>query len=141
MEITVTASKKSYRPLEPILLTIELRNTSEKEFVKVPMERSVYPAIPIDATDEQGVAVEKTRYVKNHRVNNTNFEGIEPKGTRPMKLLANLVNDMTDRGEYTIIAHAAFYSKSNGGRRWVGSKPITIRVEGEPMGSDEEEEK
>lgn len=137
MEIRVSPAKRSYRPLEPIELVVELHNTSENEHIKIPMASSIYPSIQIDAIDYRGRTVEKTRYLKNNLTGMYNFHHLQPQASFRPKLLANLVNDLTDRGEYTIVAHAMFYSKANGGRRRVSSKPIKIRVEGEPVGSEE----
>ncbi len=138
MTVHVTASKREYRPLEPIELDIVIENVSKKEHIKMQMDWAVYPTIKIAVTDEVGRVVPKTEYLK-YVGGTSGTTGIMAGGTYRPKLLANLVNDMTAPGEYSIIVKVPFWSNANADFWRMGeSEPIKVKVRGEPFtGHDE----
>ena len=134
LAIRVAAAKREYRPMEPIPLEIIVSNVSETERVRIHLNQAIYPTVQIVVTDSKGVEVAKTRRSASmsilgyHRTHS-----IAAGTTYKPKLVANLVNDMTDDEEYTIVVKVPYWSNANEEvYRTAVSEPITVRVAGEP---------
>ena len=135
LTIRVAAPKRRYRPMEPIPLDIVVSNVSEAEMVRIHMHLATYPTVQIVVRDSEGMEVPKTRRGKFMFMWGAySTFALKPGATFKPKLLANLVNDMTEDEEYTIVVKVPYWSNANKQvNRMLVSEPITVRVEGEPF--------
>ncbi len=132
LEILVTTAKRDYRPLEPIELNIVMKNVSKFEMIRIRMNYEIYPTIEIAVTDDNGRPIPKTRYLMDGGMHKTC--GIPARGEYRPELLANLVNDMTQPGEYKITVKVTFAGEGNVGlHRRASSEPIIVKVRGTPF--------
>ncbi len=138
ISVLATSKKREYRPLEPIEIEIVIQNVSEREVARIMLDWAIYPTIEMLVTDEAGRGIPKTRYLQ-YVGGTVKSHGIPPGQAYRPKLLANLVNDMTAVGEYSIIVQVPFWSNANAGLyRTVRSQPIKVRVQGDPFGGRDE---
>lgn len=137
---TATLRKTEFRPLEPIIVDIELANTFDTPLttaVNGGSEGDIYQIMRINSFRENGDMVRVTTY---HYQNCCVFRNAWPicagRSSLRRSLIANLVNDLTAPGSYTLVVKNVFSvfdkDKLMFKKVEVSSEPVKFRVSGEP---------
>jgi hypothetical protein len=140
--IDISASGNSFKPLEPIVLSVRAENRSGQRLLVVGGGRTFYSVAILQVFDRRGKSIPKTRFPI------WNLEGPDSSG-QPFhltpgsrltgKLVANLIYDMSEPGEYQIVVGLRI-SKANEAARDVEtthSKVLRVHVVGELPVPDE----
>jgi len=145
--VTATLSKAEYRPLEPIVVTCKVTNTSGREISLPSLDAadpndSKYYMFEIAAKDGYGRESPPTLFyngvigmLERHGANRLKRgDGVEK------RLVANLIRDMTGRGKYVVTIEVPYFDRGLKGRLIARSEPLTLRVVDEPeAGKDKPE--
>ena len=110
--VTISAKKKLYAPLEPVVLSIVILNLSKiKTFgfhVWNNLNDNVSKTFSLQCIDQKGVSVQHTTYYKSLAEGDGNLVILLPGGSHKTEMTANLVRDMTSIGFYEIQLTAHF---------------------------------
>jgi len=131
LNVRLTAAKPVYRPAEPVELTLTIETAPGSDAARL-WNHDLSDSVAV--TDERGRDVRKLRSF-NRLFGGHHYWFLGRDGERRFTFLANLENDMTAPGDYTVVVKVLYGTSDLWYYRVTQTEPITVKVAGLPYTS------
>jgi hypothetical protein len=136
LEVTAVSEKDVYRQLEPIVIDLTVKNTSDENISRVISNSdNIYISyeLIVHAFHSQPVPWTKFRLALGLPFRSKSVDLRPGESLREM-IVANLAFDMTALGAYSIIVEVPYrLKKEQSGERYGPSNPVVVEVSGFPL--------
>ncbi|PQV63393.1 hypothetical protein B1R32_11248 [Abditibacterium utsteinense] len=133
--LALTTDKVQYRSMEPVKVTIALKNTGERTFKILPVDVEWFYTIDVVGPDGKKLPFKKPRRSIYKALTGSNRNGqmvdeeeVHPRQTKSAVVWLSNLFDMSAPGSYKVTASTIFLLGTGGDTVNIEAKPITVEV-------------
>lgn len=132
LDVRVTSSKPRYDVLEPVVITVEIRNQPGRQETII-INKPLYQRFRVSVYDKNGREVSQTTYGRRMAHHGFSLDRTAGDTVRVSgKLAVNLLRDMTQPGKYTVVVSVPYGEIRSVDElkdaKYASSSPIEIEI-------------